>query len=500
MVSRSLVLAACALPALAQVPTAQYDNARTGANLHETALTPANVNRAHFGKLFRMEVDGDIYAQPLYVPGVEIPGQGRHNVVFVATEHDSVYAFDAEHAGPPLWHVNFLTKGATTVSAGDVHCPFIRPEIGITPTPVIDMETGTLYVLARTKESGGLFGGSTFAQRLHALAITTGVEKFGGPVEIKASAGQAAFSPLRDNPRAALLLANGTVYLSWASSCDVATYHGWVMSYDARTLKQKSVWNAAGDSEESGIWQGDAGPAADAQGNVYLATGNGRFNAAAGGHDYGDSAVKLSAGDLRVLDYFTPFNEREMNANDDDLGSGGPVLVPPNLLAVGGKDRMLYLIDRDRMGKYHAGDDSHAVQTIRLRGMIMGAPAFWNGRLFVLASNDVLREFKLEGARLTPGAVAAERFIDPGATPTVSANGTRDGIVWVIEQKGWRADDRPAVLHAYEAVNVAHELYTSEQNGVRDRAGLVLRFSIPTVVNGRVYVGTKKGVDVYGSK
>jgi hypothetical protein len=361
----------------------------------------------------------------------------------------------------------------------------------------MDLETGTLYVLARTKEGGGFFSGNAYMQRLHALAITTGVEKFGGPVEIKASAGSKSFDPLRDNPRAALLLANGNVYLTWASSCDVGTYHGWVMAYDARTLRQKAVWNAAGDGFQSGIWQGDAGPAADGQGNVYVATGNGRFNAASGGHDYGDSAVKLGP-DLSVRDYFTPFNQGELNADDDDLGSGGPILIPPNLLAVGGKDHMLYLINRDQMGKYHAGDDSHAVQTIQLRGPIFGAPAWWNGGLYVLASNDGLREFKLEGGRLVPGAVNVERYIDPGATPTVSANGARDGIVWVIEQKGWRSPDRPAVLHAYEAVNIAHELYNSEQNGAHDRAGLVLRFSIPTVVNGRVYVGTKRGIDVYG--
>jgi hypothetical protein len=499
----------------AQVTTSQYDNARTGANLNETVLTPQNVNVARFGKLFSLKADGDIYAQPLYLPGVEIPGKGKHNVVFVATEHDSVYAFDADgQPSTPLWQVNFLNKdaGVTAVPDRDVRCPFIRPEIGITPTPVIDISTGTLYVLARTKES------ARYVQRLHALAITTGAEKFGGPVEIKASVkgrgaggsnGQIEFDPLRELPRAGLLLVKGNVYLTWASSCDVAPYHGWVIAYDAHTLSQTAVLNTSPDAEESGIWQSDTAPAADADGNVFVATGNGKFDvAAAGGRDYGDTVLKLSlsGGNLVLRDFFTPYNQQELNAQDADLGSGGPLLLPdqpgphPHLLLVGGKAGALYVIDRDHMGKWQPGSDSNAVQVLSIAEGIYSAPAYWNGHVYVFAAHSVLKDYALERGQLSaqPVARGTTQFIDPGATPTISANGSRNGIVWVLRSKGWRSPDTPAVLYAYDAANVAHELYNSEQNSTRDRAGLCLRFNIPTVVNGKVFVGAKSEVDVYG--
>jgi hypothetical protein len=508
-----LLLMAAAAPIPAQVTTSQYDNARTGANLSETTLTPQNVNAARFGRLFALQVDGDIYAQPLYLPGVEIPGKGKHNVVFIATEHDSVFAFDADgQPSTPLWHASFLTGDAVRpVPASAVQCPFIRPEIGITPTPVIDRATGTLYVLARTKE------GSRYVQRLHALAVTTGAGKFGGPVEIKASVkgrgaggsgGQIEFDPLLELPRASLLLANGQVYLTWASSCDVAPYHGWVMAYDAHTLAQTAVLNTSPDAEESGIWQSDTGPAADKDGNVYLATGNGKFDIDAGGRDYGDSALKLSLekGSLQVRDFFTPFNQKELNTDDNDLGSGGPLLLPdqpgphPHLLMVGGKGASLYVVNRDRMGKYHPGDDSHAVQVLRIGSGIYSAPAYWNQHVYIFAADDVLKDFAVEHGQLSalPVARGNTTFIDPGATPTVSANGSQNGIVWVLRSKGWRSPDTNAVLYAYDAANVAHQLYNSEQNSARDRAGLCLRFNIPTVANGKVYLGAKREVDVYG--
>jgi hypothetical protein len=511
--------------AQAQVTTSQYDNARTGANLHETTLTPENVNARQFGKLFSLKVDGDIYAQPLYLPGVEIPAKGKHNVVFVATEHNSVYAFDAEgRPATPLWQVSFLSAaGIATVPSQDVSCPFIRPEIGITPTPVIDRETGTLYVLARTKERQGVLQSARYVQKLHALAITTGAEKFGGPVEIKAavqgrgaanSGGQIEFDPLRELPRAALLLSNGNVYLTWASSCDVAPYHGWVMTYDARTLAQTGVFNTSPDAEESGIWQGDTGPAADRDGNVFVVTGNGKFDAAeSGGRDYGDTVLKLRAneaglkkGNIEVRDFFTPFNQKELNANDSDLGAGGPILLPdqpgphPHLLVLGGKGGGIYVIDRDHMGKYQSASDSHAVQMLPFRYGVYSAPAYWNQHLFLFAANDVLKDFAVRNGQLStqPVAQGTAKFIDPGATPSISANGSRDGIVWVLCSKGWRSPDTPAGLYAFDAANVARQLYNSEQNSARDRAGLCLRFNIPMVANGKVYVGAKREVDVYG--
>jgi len=395
----AIVIFALGLRTEAQkVITSQYDNARTGANLHETRLTPRNVNAQHLGKIFTLHVDGEVYAQPLFVNGVEIPGKGRHDVLFVVTEHDSVYAFDAYTEGPPLWQVSFVKDGETAVPADDVQCPFIEPDVGITSTPVIDPDSGTLYVLARTRGPRVLLA-NTYYQRLHALAIATGAEKFGGPVEIQASMsgsgrgssnGKLVFNPLRDNPRAAMLLNNGVVYLTWASSCDVGPYHGWVMAYGARSLKQEAVFNASPDADDSGIWASDTGPAVDKDGSVFLATGNGRFDAAKGGRDYGDSLLKLDGQSLKLSDYFAPFNIDELDAGDSDLGSGGPMLLPdqpgphPHLAVIAGKAGTIYLVDRDHMGHYHAADDSHAVQTIALKGGVFGSMTYWNHFLYVL--------------------------------------------------------------------------------------------------------------------
>ena len=488
--AKLLALVLFCLSSHAQIVTSQYNNARTGAIVTETTLTPANVNSAHFGKVFSLKVDGDVYGQPLFLPHVEIPGKGVHNVLYVATEHDSVFAFDADVPSAPLWHVNFLnaSAGVTTVPARDVRCPFVRPEIGITPTPVIDVVTGTIYVLARTKQ------GDRYVQKLHALAVATGAEKFRGPVEIEAS----GFDPLRELPRAALLLVNGQVYLTWGSSCDVGPYHGWVMAYDAKTLAQTAVLNTSPDAEESGIWQSDMGPAADEDGNVYVATGNGKFTAASGGRSYGDSVLKLARG-LQVLDYFTPYNENALNREDADVGSGGPMVLG-KLVMVGGKDGSLYVLDRSRLGKFRAGDNGHAVQVIKFRDGVYAAPAHWNGHVYVLPSGGNVTSFAVAGAKLVepPQSVGTQKFGNPGATPAISANGTRNGIVWLIETKTWNGSDRPAVLHAYDAANVSRELYNSEQNAARDRIGLTLRFTIPTVVNGRVYVDAKGSVDVFG--
>lgn len=510
------------LAASAQVTTSQYDNARTGANVNETILTPQNVNARQFGKLFSYQVDGSVYAQPLYLPGVEIPGKGTHNLVFIATEHNTVYAFAAEgNPSTPLWQVSFInTKaGVTTVPANDVGRPCIWPEVGITSTPVIDIKTGTLYVLVRTKELKGLFQ-SEYVQRFHALAVTTGVEKFGGPVVIRASSpgngpgssqGKVEFDPLRQNPRAALLLANDTVYLTWGSTCDVRPYYGWVMAYDARTLVQKAVLNVSPDAGNAGIWMGDTGPAADKDGNVFVVTGNGRFDAAANGRNYGNSVLKIGLDQqgLIVRDYFTPFNHADLDNDDEDLGSGGPVLLPDqpgraattptSHLLVAGKGGTIYLIDGNRMGKFHADNDDHAVHTLPTKYMGFGAAAAWSSNIYHILSNDILRHYVVERGKLTQKSAAlGGTFANPGATPSVSANGSKNGIVWSVEWKGFRATEPSPVLHAYDALNVANELYHSEQNSSRDRMGRTLRFAIPTVANGHVYVGGTKQVDVYG--
>lgn len=496
-VAGSLWVAAAAL-VTGQVLTTQYDNARSGATLTETLLTPATVNVNRFGKVFTYTVDGDVYAQPLFVPHLDIPGKGTHDVVFVATEHDSVYAFDASDTPTtPLWHVNFLdaAKGIATVSDRDAECPFITPEIGITPTPAIDLKTGTLYVLSRTKT-----GRSSFAQHLHALAITTGTEKFGGPAAVQA----AGFDPLRELPRPGLLLDHGQVYLTWSSSCDVEPYHGWVMAYDAATLKQTAALNVTPNGTEAGIWQSDNGPAADAAGHVYVSTGNGTFDAAHGGRDYGDSLLKLSvsAGALHVDDFFTPPDQANLSDQDLDFGSGGPVLIDGGngklIVLAGGKDAALRVLDADHLGR-GAVD---APQVLLFKGGIYSAAAYWNGRAYLLATESPLQAFAVTNGRLSAQAVDAgtQVFPNPGATPAISANGNRDGIVWIVQTKVWNdRSPRHAVLHAFDARHLTRELFSSETNAERDRAGAATRFAVPTVANGRVYIGAKNEVDVYGA-
>ncbi len=484
----------------AQVTTSQYDNFRTGATLNEKILTPQNVNARQFGKLGAFKVDGAVYAQPLFLPGVEVPGKGTHDVIYVATEHDSVYAFDAYKPNdPPLWQVSFLDKARniTVPSEDDVQCPFIRPEVGITSTPVIDLKTGTLYVLARTKIRHGASADEYF-QHLHALAITTGVEKFGGPKLITASvpgrgAGrtnrEVAFDPLHENPRAALTLANSSVYLTWASSCDVDPYHGWVIAYDPQTLAQKAVLNVDPDGSEGGIWLSDTGPAVDSEGNLYVPTGNGPFDATSGGRDYGDSVLKLDGSSLAVRDYFTPFDQVDILAGDSDVGSGGSTVLPDqpgphrHLLLQPTKHSMIYVIDRDQ---------------IHMSGEGLGAMAYWNGHVYFAANHDALRDYSLANGKLTSHSSSANK-IEMGATPSISADGNKDAIVWAISTKTWDGPDTtPAALYAYDATKLGAPLYTSEQNAQRDRAAMATRFVIPLVVNGHVYFGTRTEVEVYG--
>jgi hypothetical protein len=306
-----------------------------------------------------------------------------------------------------------------------------------------------------------------------------------------------------------MLLSGGNVYIAWGSSCDVKPYYGWVMAYDARTLKQTGVFNTSPEAGESGIWQANAGIAADSAGNVYAVTGNGQFTAASGGRDYGDSVLKLGLdkGVLGVRDYFTPFNQARLNSDDADLGSTGPVLLPdqpgphPHELVVAGKAGTLYLLDRDRMGQFHAGSDAHAVQTLSGIGKgVFGAPAYWNGHLYYFGTYDVLKDFTVENGRLStaPAHKGTFRFKDPGAIPVVSANGTKDGIVWLMLSKGWRDREKLGVLQAYDAGDVGRMLYSSSTNIERDGPGAVLRFTMPTVAGGRVFIGMRGAVYVYG--
>src|SRR5579864_6949126 len=502
-------------PCGAQVTTSQYNNSRTAATQREKILTPQNVNAEQFGKLGAFKVDGAVYAQPLYVPAVPIPGKGTHDVLYVATEHDSVYALDANRpSDPPLWKVNFLDKsrGVTTLSEDVVACPFIRPEVGITSTPVIDLKTGTLYVLARTMVPHTV-GADEYFQRLHALAVTTGVEKFGAPKLIAAAVpgngrgsvkGTVAFDPLRENPRAALTLTNNALYLTWASSCDVDPYHGWVMAYDPQTLAQRAVLNVTPDGNEAGIWLADTGPAADADGYLYVPTGNGTFSAGNGGRDYGDSVLKLDGSTLAIRDYFTPHDQARINEGDSDVGSSGPTLLPDqpgphrHLLLQPTKDSTIYVIDRDKMGKFHPDTDA-LVQKIRMGGGGYGAMAYWNGHAFFAASDDYLRDYAIKNGQLILSESSAVKFANPVATPSVSADGTMNAIVWAIATRPWNGpDNKAAVLYAFDASKLSQPIYTSEQNSQRDRAALATRFVIPLVVNGRVYFGTRSEVEVYG--
>jgi hypothetical protein len=507
---------ALTLAATSQITTSQYDNARTGATPNERYLTPLNVNAKQFGKLGAFKVDGAVYAQPLFIPSVDLPQRkGRHDLIFIATEHDSVYAFDAYSPNSaPIWQVSLLdrAKGSVPVSEDDAQCPFIKPEIGITSTPVIDIRTGTLYVLARTRIVHKV-GDNEYFQHLHALAITTGVEKFGGPKLITASvpgrgAGRSdrevAFDPLRENPRAALTLANNSVYLTWASSCDVDPYHGWVMAYNPQTLAQKAVLNVNPDGSEGGIWLSDTGPAVDSEGNLYVPTGNGTFDATSGGRDYGDSVLKLNGSSLAVRDYFTPFDQESILAGDSDVGSSGPTLLPDqpgphrHLLLQPTKHSVLYVIDRDQMGKFHAESDA-TPQRIQMAGEGYGAIAYWNGHAYFAASDDALRDYAIKDGQLSLTASSAMKFANPGATPTVSSDGNKNAIVWAIATKTWNGPDtKPAVLYAFDAAKLGQPIYTSEQNSQRDRAALATRFVIPVVYAGHVYFGTRSEVEVYG--
>jgi len=497
--------------------TYHNDTARTGQNLREFALTPATVNQIQFGMIFSCVVDGNVYAQPLYVANLAIPGQGTHNVVFVATEHDSVFAFDADNpACSQLWMTSFVdpNAGITTVPSDDVLTNDIVPEIGITGTPVIDPQSRTLYVVAKTKENG------SYLQRLHALDITTGAEKFGGPVVIQASVpgtgdgndglGNVPFDPLRQLQRAALLLANSVVYVAFGSHGDIDPYHGWLLGYDAATLQQVAVFNTTPNGSQGAIWQSGDGPSADASGNIFVITGNGTFDADAGGVDFGESFLRLStnAGGLTLVDFFTAFNHALLDANDQDLGSSGPLLLPdqtgtahPHLILGAGKDGNGYLVDRDNMGQFNPADNSRIVQTIAIfPNAIFGAPAFWENNVYFLAQGDVLKAFQLSGGLLstTPTSQASTVFGFPGGTPVISANGSTNGIVWVLDNSAFGTSG-PAVLHAHDATNVATELWNSRQAAnSRDQAGPAVKFTVPTVVNGRVYVGGQNQLTVFG--
>src|SRR5215469_7022902 len=406
---------AVAFGLLVNVLTYQYDSTRSGVNQQETVLTPATVSASKFGKLFSQNVDGNIYGQPLYLAGVGIPGKGTHNLVYVATEHDSVYAFEADMHMAPLWHVSFLSTGATTVPAGDTGCGLIAPEIGITSTPVIDPQSGTIYVVAMTKESGN------YVQRLHALDVTTGAEKPGSPVVVQASVpgmgeggSTVMFQPKAYKQRPGLLLLNGVVYTLWSSHCDLGTYHGWIIGYDAHTLQQVSAYNDTQNGTEASFWMSGAAPAADAAGNIFVVAANGTNDTPSGGPDLGEGYIRLStSGGLSVADYFTPFNYVELNQNDVDTGSAGVSFLGdeagssahPHLMAGAGKEGRIYLLDRDNLGQFNSSSDSQIVQSFSGEiGGLFGNPAYFNYMLYFCGSGDQLKAFPVSSAQMATSA------------------------------------------------------------------------------------------------
>jgi hypothetical protein len=500
--------------------TYHNDNLRTGQNPKEVTLAPANVNSTEFGKLFSYSTDGTSYAAALYMANVNMGANGIHNVVYVATAHDSVYAFDADTpSANPLWKVSFLGTGVTTVPSGDTgDCCDQIPEIGITGTPVIDPNTGTIYVVAKTKETSG--GNTTYVQRLHALDVATGAEKSSGPVVIQASVsgtgdgtsgGKVAFDALHENQRPALLLSNGVVYIGWAANYDVHPWHGWLIGYNASNVQQQIMaYNATANGYGGGIWQSGGGPGVDASGNIYFATGNGTFDANTGGADYADSVEKLSPSGT-VLDYFTPHDQDNLNTNDLDLGSAGPVLLLdqssgsyPHILISAGKGGTIYVINRDGMGHYNASNDSQIIQ--ELAGVLpngtsdsgnFSAPVFFNGYVYFGAVSDTVKAFQLSNGMLNtvPSSHTPETYQNRGGTFAISANGTSNGILWTVQDNGAGV---PGILYAYDATNLATELYNSSQAGTRDTLDVATKFNIPIVANGKVFVVTKTTLTVFG--
>jgi hypothetical protein len=513
-------LAAAGQPVVA---TYHNDNARTGANTLETVLTPENVNAARFGRLYSFPVDGYVYAQPLYMPQVATPGYGIRNVVIVATQHDSVYAFDSDSSSPtPLWKVNFLNPdaGVGTLTPQDVNASDILPEIGITSTPVIDVASNTVYVVAATKENGAYY------HRLHALDIASGAEKFGGPRILEASyPGMAqdahdsvlTFSSRFHLQRAALLLSKGKLYIAFASNADSGLYHGWVIAYDATTLRQMGAWVSTPNGYQGGIWMSGCGISADHDGNLFLSVANGPFDAYGDqpGSNYSDSVVKLVPGPHgpTLSDFFTPYNQEKLAAGDIDLGSTGVMLLPeespgaPRLAVASGKNGHIYLLDRTSLGGYNARHGNpQIVQEVsgQLRQQ-MGTPTYWNGRLYFGAgtnpSKDSVKAFSIRGGAISPAPISqsAAAFHLTRMTVSVSANGNRNGIVWAVDNDAYFSIPQgQAVLHAYDATNLGRELYSSSQRFERDNPGQSSKFTVPTVAGGKVFVGTANQLSVYG--
>ena len=497
------------------VLTYHNNNARTGLDSSESALTPSNVNSSQFGKLFTVTVDGLVDGEPLYLSAVTIQGV-THNLLVVVTENDSVYAFDAD-SGAQLWKISTLENGEAP--SDDRGCNQVEPVIGITSTPVISRPAGSngvIYTVAMSKNSSG-----DYFQRLHALDATTGKELYGGPVTIAAkypgsgdnsSGGYVMFDPAQYKERSGLLLVGNTVYLTWASHCDIRPYTGWVMGYNAKTLAQTTLINVTPNGNEGAIWGAGAGLAADGTGNIFFLDANGIFDTSlnSGGFpsmgDYGNAFIRLTTkGGLAVADYFEMDNGVQESTEDEDLGSGGIVLLPAmkdasgntwELAAGAGKDSNLYVVNRNSMGKFNPNNNNAIYQELAgaLPGGIWSMPAFSEGRLYYGPVNSSLLEFQFKDAKLSTSPVAqtSNAFGYPGTTPSVSSNKGANAIVWASE------NTNPAVLHAYNAETLVELYNTNQAAGGRDHFGTGNKFIIPMIANGKVYVGTTTGVGAFG--
>ena len=523
------VFAALVQTAFGQVNvlTQHNDIGRTGQNTNETILTAQNVSSGNFGKLFSVAVDGQVYSQPLYVSNVSIPGAGTHNVVYAATMHDSVYAFDADTPGAPLWQVTMLdsahgaSAGATSDPISTTNCTQLAAsEVGIMGTPVIDATNGTIYVVSRSFEN------SYPVQRLHALDITTGAEKL-APVTLSASVagtgggssnGKVSFDPKIENQRAGLLLLNGIVYVAFGSFCEAGAFHGWVLAYNGSTLAQTSVFVTTPNGTGSGIWMAGAGLAADVPagspfGRMFLATGNGTYDATTpyttNQADYGDDVLQLDLtnGVMKVTDAFTPLDQASMQANNADLGSGGVMLLPDSTLAghphqmlAGGKTANLYLIDRDSLGGYSttANNIIEYIAPPQISSLY-GAPAYWNNHVYYWGNSGYLTQFDFTNGLMNGWHLfnSAEKVGFPGSIPAVSSNGITNGIVWSIDPTNWQTNGS-ANLMAHDALNVSSTLYNSATNATRDNPGPAVKFAVPTIANGKVYVAGYGQLSVFG--
>jgi hypothetical protein len=487
--------------------TNHNDNTRAGQNLKEYALTPTTVSASTFGKLFSCPLDapGYVYAQPLYVANLTMNDGKKHNVVFLATESDWVYAYDADSSScQQLWKKSLLGTGETTVPAADTNeLNDLTPEIGITSTPVVDPDAGIIYVCAKSKDVNVYF------HRLHALSLTSGSEAV-TPVLITAN----NFVPLPHLQRPGLMLNNGILYVAFGSHGDNNVYQGWLMGFNPATLAQEFVWSSTdptSGNNEGAIWQSGGGPAADSAGNIYLSTANGTFDADSGGINYADSMVKLSSSGT-VIDYFTPANQSVLSSDDVDFGSSPAILLPdsvgssahPHLVLATGKPGYLFLLDQTNLGRFNSvlNQDVQEVGVLpntqfSLGAGVFGQPAYWNGNIYVAANNDFLKHFTIANGVIssTPRSQSTTPYNRRGTAVAVSANGTTAGVVWAVDISGYPT--APAILNAYNATNLANQLFSSSATGT-GAAGLATKFSVPTVANGKVYVGTQAQFDVFG--